>query len=107
MDCFDQFDLKGQKYLRNNLIAFKPQADPTDELISKAIPTIPIKETMTPVILFKTETFEITINKIKNLADSKLRNSFVIILSIFKTADIFRREAVHKNGCNHEWHNPD
>jgi hypothetical protein len=107
LDWFDQFDLTGQKEIRDKLIMFAQQAHPTDELISTAIKTAPIKETMTSVVLFKTQTFKIATNKIVDLPDSELRKSFIIMLSIFKTADTYRRETECKNGCSHEWHNLD
>ncbi|MCT4665302.1 MAG: DUF5958 family protein [Flavobacteriales bacterium] len=70
-----------------------------------AIKIAPIKETMTPVVLFKTHAFKIATNKTVDLPDSELRKSFIIMLSIFKTADTFRRETECRNGCDHEWHN--
>ncbi|PKQ60317.1 hypothetical protein BZG02_19900 [Labilibaculum filiforme] len=105
MDWFDQLDLSSQKEIRDKLMMFMQQSHPTDELISNAIQTAPIKGTLTPVILFKTQTFNIAISKIVNLPDSELRKSFIIMLSIFKTADTYRRETDCKNGCTHEWHN--
>ncbi|REE78719.1 hypothetical protein BX611_3013 [Lutibacter oceani] len=107
LDWFDQFDLAEQKEIRDKLIMFAQQSHPTDDLITKAIQTAQIKETMTPVIIFKTQTFKTAINKIENLPDSELRKSFIIMLSIFKTADTYRREADCKNGCSHFWHNID
>lgn len=105
MDWFDQFDLLGQKEIRDKLIMFLQQSHPSDELISNAIQTALIKDTMTPVVLFKTQTFKIAINRIKNLPDSELRKSFIIMLSIFKKADTYRRENDCINGCSHFWHN--
>lgn len=105
MDWFDHFDLSGQKVVRDKLIMFMQQSHPTEELISKAIQNAKIKDTMTPVVLFKTQTFKNAINKIENLPDSELRKSFVIMLSIFKIADTYRRETDCKNGCSHYWHN--
>lgn len=105
LDWFDQFDLTRQKEIRDKLIMFAQQAHPTDDLISKAIQTARIKETMTPVVLFKTKSFKIAINRIVELPDSELRKTIIVLLSIFKTADSYRRETDCKNGCNHGWHN--
>lgn len=105
MGWFDRFELSKQKEIRDKLIVFMQQSHPSDELISTAIKTLPIKETMTPVVLFKTQTFKIAINKVVDLPDSELRKSFIIMLSIFKTADTYRRETECRNGCGHEWHN--
>ena len=62
---------------------------------------------MTPVVLLKTLTLKNAINKIENLPDSELRKSFIILLTIFKMADSYRREIICKNACSHEWHNLD
>lgn len=105
LDWFDQFDFTRQKEIRDNLIMFAKQAHPTDNLISKAIQTARIKETMIPVVLFKTMSFKIAINRIVELPDPELRKTVIILLSIFKTADTYRRETDCKNGCNHDWHN--
>lgn len=105
MDWFDQFDMQKKKEIQMKLITFMEQAHPSNEMITKAIQTAPIKNTMTPVILFKTQSFKIAINKIRILPDSEIRKSFIIMLSIFKIADIYRRETDCKNGCGHEWHN--
>ncbi|WP_289056225.1 DUF5958 family protein [Carboxylicivirga marina] len=105
MNWFDKFDLIGQKEIRDKLIMCLQQSHPTDEMISIAIQSAQIKNTMTPVVLFKTQPFKIAINKIENLPDSELRKSLITMLSIFKTADTFRRETDCKNGCTHEWHN--
>ncbi|WP_200978304.1 DUF5958 family protein [Echinicola sp. 20G] len=105
LDWFSQFDLSGQKEIRDKLIMFVYHAHPSDDLIYKAIQTAPIKETMTPVVLFKTQSFKIAINRILELPDSELRKSIIILLSIFKMADTYRRETECRNGCGHEWHN--
>jgi hypothetical protein len=107
MEWFDRFELSKQKEIRDKLNMFMQQSHPSDKLISTAIKIAPIKETMTPVVLFKTQTFKIAINKIMDLPDSELRKSFIIMLSIFKTADKYRRETECRNGCGHEWHNLD
>ncbi len=105
MDWFDMFDLSQKREIQEILIMCMEQAHPTREMINKAILSAPIKETMTPVVLFKTKSFKIAINKIKVLPDSELRKSFIIMLNIFKIADTYRRETECKNGCGHEWHN--
>ncbi len=105
MDWYDQFDLPKKMEIQEKLIMFMQQAHPSDEVITKAIQIAPIKETMTPLVLFKTQSFKIAINKIKKLPDSELRKSFIVMLSIFKLADTNRRETECKNGCGHEWHN--
>jgi len=102
---FDKFNLSEQKQIRDKLTMFIQQAHPTEAMISAGIKNANIQETMTPVVIFKTHTLKNAINKITNLHDSELRKSFIIMLSIFKSADSFRRENECKNGCSHEWHN--
>ena len=96
MDWFDQFDLTEQKEIRDKLIMFVQQAHPTDDLITKAIQTARIKVTMKPIVLFKTQSFKIAFNRIEELLDSELRKSIIILLSIFKTADIYRERLIVK-----------
>jgi len=105
MDWFDKFDLSLQSEIRDKLAMFVKQTHPTDNLIKEGVKNAPIKNTMTPVVLFKTQTLNNALNKIRTLSESELRKSFIIMLSIFKTADTYRRESDCKNGCTHEWHN--
>lgn len=105
LNWFDTFNLSEQKQIREKLSMFIQQAHPTEALINEGIKNANIKETMTPVVIFKTHTLKNAINKIMNLPDSELRKSFIIMLSIFKSADSYRRENECKNGCSHEWHN--
>ncbi|GAA4840701.1 DUF5958 family protein [Algivirga pacifica] len=60
---------------------------------------------MTPVVLFKTQTLNNALRKIETLAANEMRKSFIIMLSIFKTADSYRRKTACHHGCTHEWHN--
>lgn len=105
MDWFDQFDLTNQKEIRNKLSFFIQQSKPTEDLINKAIVNTPIKMTLTPVVIFKTHKFKVAISKIEKLPDSELRKSIIVMLSIFKTTDSYRRDNFCKNSCTHEWHN--
>ncbi|TLX76541.1 hypothetical protein E9993_06535 [Labilibacter sediminis] len=73
LNWFDRFDLSMQKEIRNKLIMCMEQAHPTDEMIAHSIKLAPIKETMTPVVIFNTKPFKIAVNKIKNLPDSEIR----------------------------------
>jgi DNA-binding ferritin-like protein (Dps family) len=102
---YDKLDISIQKDVQNKLAMFIQQSHPTDELIKNAIQMAPIKDTMTPVVLFKTKTLKNAINKIDKLPDSELRKSFTIMLWIFKIADTHRRDEICKNTCTHEWHN--
>ncbi len=105
MNWLDHLDISQQKIVRDKVSTFLQQAHPTGDLIDLGIKSAPIKDTMTPVILLRTQTLKNAINKIEKLPDSELRKSFIVMLSIFKLADTHRRATECKNGCSHEWHN--
>jgi len=105
IDWFNHFDLSQQKMVCDKLAMFLQQSHPSKDLIDLGIKTAPIKDSMTPVVLFRTQTLKNAINKIEKLPDSELSKSFVVMLNIFKIADTHRRETECKNGCTHEWHN--
>lgn len=69
------------------------------------IDNAPIKKTMTPIVLIQSHDFGIALAKISMLPDSELRKSFITLTSIFKIADIERRETDCADGCTHKWHN--
>ena len=83
------------------------QSHPNAELIEKAISNIPLKPTMTPVVILKTNDFKIALNKIIELPKSELSKVFITLITIFKISDTFRRENFCKDECTHEWHNLD
>jgi hypothetical protein len=65
----------------------------------------PIKQTMTPVVIFKTQNLNAALDKMRKIGEDEWRKTFVTMLSIFKVADAKRRETWCKDGCTHEWHN--
>ena len=105
MIWFDGLELSQQNKTFDSLVMCFQQAHPTQEQIEQAIVIAPIKETMTPCVLLRTHSFINAIRKVKELPESELRKSTIILLSIFKIADTKRRETHCKNGCSHEWHN--
>jgi hypothetical protein len=111
--CFDDglswfvnLDLSNQKEIILKLITFIQQSHPDKESIDLGLELAPIKKTMTPVVLLKTQDhFNVALNKIIDLPDSEIQKSFITLISVFKVADKRRREIWCKNGCSHEWHN--
>ncbi len=101
---FQSLEVVDQKEVRNKLIYFLYQNHPSEDIITKAIKTTPIKQTMTPCVLFKTKAFNIAIQKTQQLPDSELKKAFIFMLHLFKLADTYRRNTQCKNGCTHEWH---
>ena len=105
---FDKLDLINQREIISRLINFIQQSHPDKDTIDLGLELAPIKKTMTPVILLKTqEHYNLALNKIADLPDSEIRKSFITLISVFKVADKRRREIWCKNGCSHEWHNID
>jgi c-di-GMP-related signal transduction protein len=81
------------------------QAHPNKEVIEKGIENVPLKPTATPIVLLKSKGFKIALNKIVLLPKDENKKVFITLISIFKFADIDRRETWCKDGCSHEWHN--
>jgi hypothetical protein len=103
---FDKLDLVNQKEIIQKLIYFIQQSHPDKESIDLGLEIAPIKKTMTPVILLKTqEHYNLALNKIADLPDSEIRKSFIVLISVFKIADKRRGDIWCKNGCTHDWHN--
>lgn len=80
------------------------QAHPSQELIDESINIVPLKPTMTPIVIFKTYPFKIAVAKVSELPDPELEKSFITLLTLFKAADTYRRIHFCKNQCTHEWH---
>jgi len=105
---FDKLDLINQKEIIQTLIYFIQQSHLDKESIDLGLEIAPIKKTMTPVILLKSqENYNIALNKIAALPDFEIRKSFITLISVFKIADKKRRDIWCKNGCTHDWHNLD
>ncbi|MDA3616150.1 DUF5958 family protein [Polluticaenibacter yanchengensis] len=104
---FDQKNEQSQFDLLVTVISCTQQAHPTNEMTQQAINTMPIKTSMTPVVLLSKYQFNIAISKILQLPQNELRKSFITILHLFKLADTDRRNKYCKNECYHEWHNLD
>nr|WP_288836345.1 DUF5958 family protein [uncultured Flavobacterium sp.] len=83
------------------------QAHPDQQLIDDNLGNVPLKITMTPIVLFKTHPFKVAALAVCDLPDNELEKSFTTLLTLFKYADTARRELYCKNGCTHEWHNFD
>ena len=86
---------------------FLEQAHPDLETIEQGIKAIPMKPTVTPIVLLKTHSLKIAIAKILLLPERELEKSFLSLVSLFRIADTERRNKWCKDGCTHEWHNLD
>ena len=81
------------------------QSRPTKVTIEKAIEIIPLKSTITAIVILQSNEFKSALNKIVSLPENEIKKSFITLVSIFKIADTERRNSFCKEGCNHEWHN--
>ena len=75
------------------------------EIIEKGIELIPLKPSMTPIILLRTKPLKTALDKILLLPDNEIQKSFISLVILFKYSDTKRRNTICKDGCNHEWHN--
>ena len=105
MTWFDGINLEDQRQAISRARLCLDQSHPKREIIDIGIETIPLKPTMTPVVLFKTQGFKIALQKILVLPDNENRKTFITLVSIFKVTDTYRRNVWCKDGCKHEWHN--
>jgi hypothetical protein len=105
INWFNRLEKEKQKDVLNKLTLFIQQSHPTKETVDLGLETAPIKKTMTPVIIFKTQKLTDALTKMRTLPEDEWRKSFVTMLSVFRVADTRRRETLCKDGCTHEWHN--
>ncbi|MCL9807629.1 DUF5958 family protein [Flavobacterium amniphilum] len=102
---FDLLDIEKQRKIVFLINFYLQQSHPSQELIEKAIPLIPLKPTVTPIALLKSKGFSIALQKITSLPDNEMRKAFISLIMLFKISDTHRRSIWCKDGCNHEWHN--
>lgn len=107
LEWFDSLKINEQRETITITKQFIEQCHPDPETIENAIDKIPLKNTMTPIILLKTQTLKDALNRIETLPDNEIRKSFISLVAVFKMADTKRRNTACRNGCHHEWHNLD
>ncbi|MBF4494320.1 hypothetical protein IR010_17350 [Flavobacterium sp. MR2016-29] len=91
--------------LHNYIINSIPnKTDYTSEAYQKAIATIPLKATYTPIVILKTNPTKIAFQKLALLSKNENEKTITALLWIFKITDTERRNTVCKNGCEHFWH---
>lgn len=71
----------------------------------RAIISIPIKQTFTPIVILNEFSTKIAFKKLSELPESEYEKIIISLLWIFKITDTERRETECKNGCGHYWHN--
>lgn len=104
---FDSLSNSDQRETVIWLRCYLEQSHPNDEIIKTGIEQIPLKPTMTPIVLLKSKTFKIALNKIIDLPDVEMKKAFISLVTMFKVSDKERREKWCEGKCGHEWHNLD
>ncbi|WP_405293041.1 DUF5958 family protein [Algibacter sp. Ld11] len=84
---------------------FTEQSHPNEKIIETAISKIPLKPTMTPIVILKTNNFKVALSKISKLPEDEYRKAFITLITTYKESDTYRRNTWCKDGCSHEWHN--
>ncbi|RZJ47960.1 MAG: hypothetical protein EOO44_21755 [Flavobacterium sp.] len=80
------------------------KSDYSSESYQKAISSIPIRQTFTPVVILNNFSTKISFLKLSKLPESEYEKIIISLLWIFKITDTERRETECKNGCGHYWH---
>lgn len=102
------FDTLTDKEKKSALLLTKffiEQSRPNGAVIDAAIQEIPLKPTMTPVVLLKKKSLKVALSKILALPKTEYKKAFISLITIFKAGDIYRRNTSCKDRCTHEWHN--
>jgi hypothetical protein len=102
---YNSLEKAQQKEAMNQLAFLVSQSSPSLESIQKGITLVPIKATMTPVVIFQKNNLNIALQKILQLPESEWRKAFIVMLGIFKAGDTYRRETWCQGRCSHHWHN--
>jgi hypothetical protein len=91
--------------LHNYIINSIPnKIDYNSEAYQRAINSIPLKPTFTPIIILKSFSTKISFNKLASLPENEHKKVITSLLWIFKITDTERRNTECKNGCGHFWH---
>ncbi|KAF2342191.1 DUF5958 family protein [Flavobacterium tistrianum] len=101
---FDEIFRTLQVYILNSI---PNKTDYNSETYQRAINTIPLKPTYTPIVILKSFSTKIAFNKLASLPKNENKKVIVSLLWIFKITDTERRNTECKNGCGHFWHELD
>ncbi|KAF2338764.1 DUF5958 family protein [Flavobacterium nitrogenifigens] len=103
-NSFDEIFETLQIYILNSI---PNKTDYNSETYQRAINTIPLKPTYTPIVILKSFSTKIAFNKLASLPKNENKKVIVSLLWIFKITDTERRNTECKNGCGHFWHELD
>jgi hypothetical protein len=102
-----EYDFKEIFEILQNLIlnSIPNKSNYSSDSYQKAIVSIPIKQTFTPIIILNRFSIKNAFKKLSELPESEYEKIILSLLWIFKITDTERRETECKNGCGHYWHN--
>jgi hypothetical protein len=102
-----EFDFKETFEILQNLIlnSIPNKSNYSSDSYQKAIVTIPIKQTFTPITILNKFSIKNAFKRLGELPESEYEKIILSLLWIFKITDTERRETECKNGCGHYWHN--
>lgn len=94
--------------LRNYIFNSIPnKTDYNSEAYQRAVNTIPLKLTYTPIVILNSFSPKIAFMKLASLPKNENKKIIISLLWIFKITDTERRNIECKNGCGHFWHELD
>ena len=102
-DKFELLDLLQKKLFLNDILYLIMQSKPRDEDIEFAIKESGLKPTFTPCVLLRKGAANHHLQKIVELPEVELNNTFVLLLSLFKIP-YKRRFDIEKNTPNKWWY---
>ncbi|WP_456314622.1 DUF5958 family protein [Pseudomonas shirazensis] len=98
---FEELFVTLSNYILNSI---PNKTDYNSEAYQNALNTIPLRPTYTPIVILKTYSTKIALNKLLELPKSENVKTITTLLWIFKITDTERRNTECKNGCGHFWH---
>lgn len=101
---FDEVFKTLQFYIFNSI---PNKTDYNSNTYKRAINTIPLKPTYTPIVILKNYPTKVAFNKLASLPENENKKVIVSLLWVFKITDTERRSRECKNGCGHFWHELD
>ncbi|MBE8725909.1 DUF5958 family protein [Flavobacterium hungaricum] len=102
----DKYDFKQlfttlHYYILNSI---PEKSDYNSKTYQKAVNSIPLRPTYTPVVILQKFSPKIAFNKLAVLPENENKKTITCLLWIFKITDTERRTTECKNGCGHFWH---
>ncbi len=101
IDWFTSPDSENKPKAINLILFMLGQSGPSQQTVESEIELLLLKKTVIPAIVFLKNTPS---NAFRKTAQHSNKEHFIVMLSIFKTSDTYRRQQYCKGICTHEWH---